>query len=115
MVVTKDTPPAPPTTRELRGLKLYRDHAGEIEHIGHGRYEVPSCSGGSYRVDLDISGDEETCSCPDHARHPELTCKHLAAATIFRAKARIAARRIQAAKTAARSSRGNLAGLVASL
>jgi hypothetical protein len=35
----------------------------------------------------------QSCDCPDHARHPELTCKHLAAATIYRAKTRAKARR----------------------
>jgi hypothetical protein len=113
MDTTKDT--APPTTRELRGLALYRDHADEIEHIGHGVYAVPGCSGGTYTVDLAVFGGTESCSCPDHARHPELTCKHLAAATIYRSKARTRARTVQAERTAARAARGNVAALAAAL
>jgi uncharacterized Zn finger protein len=88
----------PTTTHEgtralaLRGLKLFEERGEEIEHEGHGVYTVPGCSGGSYRVDLAVFGGEETCSCPDHARHPEHTCKHLIAASIYRAKSRAAAR-----------------------
>ncbi len=79
----------------------------EIEHQGHGKYTVPSCSGeGSYEVDLKVFTDEpESCSCPDRER----PCKHLVAATIFRAKARTRARRAQAERTAARSSAAKLA------
>ena len=89
---------APPATRELRGLALYRDYADEIAHEGRGVYTVPGCSGGTYTVNLAVFGGEESCSCPDHRNHPEYTCKHLVAATIYRAKARMGARRAQAAK-----------------
>ncbi len=85
MTTTKDSAPAHPPTREARGIRLYRDHAGEIVRILPHTYEVPSCLGTmSYVVRL----DRGTCECPDHARHPELTCKHLAAATIAAAKIR---------------------------
>jgi predicted nucleic acid-binding Zn ribbon protein len=73
-------------TRELRGIALYRDRGVEIEHEGRGIYTVPGCSEGTYTVDLAIFGGDESCSCPDHRSHPEYTCKHLIAATIFRAK-----------------------------
>jgi hypothetical protein len=108
--------PAPPaTTRELRGLALYRARGDEIEPLGKGRYAVPGCSGGSYRVDLAVFTDEpETCSCPDYQRHKQ-TCKHVYAATIYRSKSRAKARRAQAERTKARASRGNLAPLAASL
>ncbi len=110
--------PAPPT-RELRGLALYREHGAEIKHIGHGRYEVPGCSGGTYTVDLGVFvGGTESCNCPDYQRHKQ-PCKHVYAATIYRskarAKARAKARRVQAERTAARASRASLAPLVASL
>ncbi len=103
--------PAPPSTRELRGLALYRDHHDEIKHTGHGRYEVPGCSGGRYEVNLAIAGGTESCNCPDRAP----VCKHLIAATIFRAKSRAKARREQHQRTASRASRGNLAPLAAAL
>jgi uncharacterized Zn finger protein len=104
------THPAPPPTRELRGLKLHRERGHEIESIGKGRYEVPGCSGGSYRVDLAPFGGTESCNCPDFRRHHD-TCKHLVAATVARAKARTRARTVQAERTAARASRGNVASL----
>ncbi len=114
MATTKDTAP-PTTTRGLRGLALYRDHGAEITHEGHGIYTVPGCSGGTYTVDLKVFGGEESCDCPDHARHPEYSCKHIICATVYRATARAKARRDQAERTKARASRGNLAALVASL
>jgi hypothetical protein len=78
---TKSVPP--PTTRTTRGIKLYRDHAGEIVRTGPHTYAVPSCAGSaSYLVDL----RSENCSCPD--RPPRgMACKHVVAALIFRAKA----------------------------
>ncbi len=116
MAITKDTSaPPPPATRELRGLALYRERGDEIKHIGHGIYTVTECSGGSYRVDLAVFDGEETCSCPDHARHPEHSCKHLLAATVHRAKSRAKARREQHQRTASRAARGSVASLVASL
>ncbi len=111
--MTNRSVPAPPPTRELRGLALYREHGAEITHEGHGVYTVPGCSGGAYTVDLAVFGGEESCDCPDHARHPEHSCEHLAAAAIFRAKARAAARREQAERTAARRARASLTPLVA--
>ncbi len=97
----------------MRGLALWGSPLGqEIEHEGRGRYSVPSCSGeGSYEVNLAVFGGEESCNCPDRER----PCKHLVAATINRAKARTAARREQAERTASRAARGNLADLAATL
>ncbi len=115
MDTTRIAQPAPTSTREGRGIKLYREHGDEIIHEGHGVYTVPGCSGGSYRVDLAVFGGEESCSCPDHARHPEHSCKHLAAAAIFRAKARAKARREQGERTAARATRASLTPLAVSL
>ncbi len=112
MATTKDT--APPTTRELRGLALYRDHADEIEHIGKGRYTVPGCSGGVYVVDLAVFGGTESCTCPDFQRYKE-PCKHVYAGSLYRAKARAAARREQGERAAARATRASLAPLAAAL
>jgi len=81
------------TTRELRGLALYRERGAEIEPLGKGRYEVPGCSGGTYTVDLGVfGGGEETCNCPDYQRHKQ-PCKHVYTATVARAKSRAKARR----------------------
>ncbi len=104
-----------PATRELRGLKLYREHGDEIIHEGHGVYMVPGCSGGTYTVDLAVFTDEpETCSCPDYQRHKQ-PCKHVYAATVARAKSRAKARREQAERTASRATRASLAPLTAAL
>ncbi len=102
--------PAPPPTRETitrKALRLYPERT--IEPLGHGRYSVEG-SDGFYEVDLAVFGGEESCPCP--ATKP---CYHIALATIYRAKARIAARRERAARTTARATRGNLAPLAASL
>jgi predicted nucleic acid-binding Zn finger protein len=63
---------------------------------------------------LGVFGGEESCSCPDFRRRHD-TCKHLAAATVARAKARMRARAVQAERTAARASGSSLASLAASL
>ena len=53
------------TTRIERGVKLHREHGGEIERIGIHAYRVPSCTGtGSYAVYTDL----RCCTCPDHPR-----------------------------------------------
>jgi len=111
--VKRDRAWPPWKERVLRGYALWGSPLGEeIEPQGLGRYTVPSCSGeGSYEVDLAVFGGEESCSCPDRER----PCKHLVAATIHRAKARTAARRVQAERTKARASGGDLADLGASL
>ncbi len=77
------------TTRLQRGIRLYRDHAGEIEHIGFLTYRVPSCTGeGSYLVYLDL----RACTCPDHARAKARgeRCKHYHAAHVAHCKRRAA-------------------------
>ncbi len=85
------------STRELRGLALYRERGEQIEHQGRGRFTVPGCSGGSYEVNLAIfsSADEQSCTCPDNPPAGEV-CKHIHAATIARAKTRARALRKQA-------------------
>ncbi len=111
MDTTSIAHPAPPATRETvtrKALRLYPERT--VEPLGHGRYSVEG-SDGFHGVDLGIfNGGEESCPCP--ATKP---CYHIALATIYRAKARMAARRVQAAKTAARTSRGNLAPLTVAL
>ncbi len=77
--------PAPPATRELRGLALYRDHADEIERVYPHVYRVPSCSGETfYTVHL---APRERCDCPGFERHHK-PCKHVYAANIAAAKIR---------------------------
>jgi hypothetical protein len=51
-------------------------------------YNVPSCSGDGFYV---INYKREMCDCPNATRHPELTCKHVYAVGIHRAKRRASA------------------------
>ncbi len=89
------------TTR--KALRLYPERT--VEPLGHGRYSVEG-SEVDYVVDLGIDGGHESCPCL--ATKP---CYHIAIASIYRAKARMAAKRIQAAKTATRTTRASLAPL----
>jgi hypothetical protein len=102
-----DTTSVARETIAQKALRLYPERT--VEPLGHGRYSVEG-SEVDYVVDLGIDGGEESCPCP--ATKP---CYHIAIATIYRAQARMAARRVQAAKTAARATRGNLAPLAAAL
>jgi hypothetical protein len=70
-----------PSTREARGLELYRERSGEIKHVSGSVWSVPSYTrAGVYLVDL--AGG--VCTCPDMP--PAGVCKHTTAATIARAK-----------------------------
>ncbi len=83
----KSTVPPPPSTREARGLELYR--RGGIERIARDLYIVPSRTrrGAEYLVDL----ERQSCDCRDHARTGG-PCLHVYAALIYRAHLRRAAR-----------------------
>jgi hypothetical protein len=71
--------------RALRALALYRERGGEIVRTGPFTYLVPSCTGtGSWAVNYRT----ERCDCPDATRHPDLSCKHVFAVGILRAKRR---------------------------
>ncbi len=98
--------PVPEGTRGRvgRGLKLYREHAGEIEPRWRGIYTVPGCRGGAYTVNLAVLGGEESCSCPDFRRH-KTHCKHVFAATLFRAKIQRPAWKAQQAESVRRRRR----------
>lgn len=74
-------------TRAQRGINLYWQHRHHIERTGPSSYQVPSCSSNeTYNVELSLG----YCSCPDRdrARLLKVSCKHVIAATIYRAKAR---------------------------
>lgn len=73
------------TTRTQRGIQLWRDQGDNIERVAPSVYDVPSCSSNeTYKVWLDL----QACSCPDHkqAKFLGVRCKHVIAATIYRAK-----------------------------
>jgi len=72
------------TTREERGISLYREQGEEIADIGDGFFIVPSAEPGDcYLVNL----EHENCECPDHQRRGR-PCKHIFAAIVYRAKGR---------------------------
>ena len=71
-----------PETRELRGLRLFRERGPEMERVAPWTWRVPSCTGTRrYTVDLKAG----SCTCPDHLRRGE-ACKHLYAVEIARVK-----------------------------
>jgi hypothetical protein len=74
--------PAHPSTREQRGLELYRERGDEIKHVRGSIWSVPSCTrAGVYLVDL----ADGICTCADLPPAGE-ACKHETAATIAHAK-----------------------------
>jgi hypothetical protein len=76
-----------PSTREQRGLALYRERGDEIKHVRGAVWAVPSCTrAGIYLVDL--AG--LLCTCADIPPAGEV-CKHTTAATIARAKSGVCA------------------------
>jgi hypothetical protein len=86
MDAIKSTAPAPPSTREARGLALYLERGSEYVRVSSDTFLVPSCSkhGGEYL-------EAETCECEDHKRYGG-PCKHAFGAMLYRAWIRRAAR-----------------------
>jgi hypothetical protein len=82
MDTTESSAPAHPSSREQRGLELYRERGDEIKHVRGSVWSVPSCTrSGVYLVDL----ADAVCTCADMPPAGEV-CKHTTAATIARAK-----------------------------
>ena len=75
--------PAQSTTREQRGIALYRDHADDIRHED-GVWLVPSQHDATTVYEV-VIGRRESCECEDHG-HWGYACKHVYAATIAKAK-----------------------------
>ncbi len=89
MITTESTPAPRPTTREERGLDLWREHADAIRFDAAERvWLVPSASDGGtsvYEVTLGRKG--ESCECRDFGFYGDRQpCKHIICATIARAK-----------------------------
>ena len=90
VTITQTLPPereSGKTTREQRGLALWREYAEEIRFDAESRvWLVPSMSdGGTSVYEVTIGRRGESCECPDHDRRGA-ACKHIVAATIARAK-----------------------------
>ena len=76
--------PSPDSTREQRGLALYREHGHLIEKVAPDFYLVPSQDGERfYHVDYVT----ETCDCADH-EYRGATCLHIYAVGVKLAKRR---------------------------
>jgi hypothetical protein len=86
MARTKSSAAAHPSTREARGLALYREHADEIT-FSEGVWLVPSLSEETTVYEVRIGTRSASCECRDHGfRH--IDCIHIHAATIAKAKTR---------------------------
>ena len=94
MIETSVHPPEL-AARLIRGVALYRERGGEIEHAGVHTHRVPSCTGDGYYV---VWSDLRACTCPDHPRAKALgaRCKHFYAAEVFADKRRASRRRAEA-------------------
>lgn len=81
--------------RVADGFKLFSTQVGQITSLGFGFYKIPSQDPkkrigpeSHYLVTLGIyANEEERCSCIDYSIRKD-TCKHIVAATLFRAKER---------------------------
>ncbi len=82
----------PPSTREQRGIELYR--SGAVSERG----DLYVVRGGSRKYTVSL--DRETCTCPDFQARRS-ACKHLFAVVVYAAKKRCR----RAARPADRSSR----------
>ena len=87
MTAQKFSAPAPPSTREQRGLELY--HRGGIERIARDLYLVPSRT--RRRVEYFVDLARQFCECRGHAR-TGAPCKHVYAAMLYQAWLRRSAR-----------------------
>ncbi len=69
------TVPVETKNRAIRGVRLANERGHEVRALGGQRYAVPGCSGGEYVVQLDLTGEFVSCTCPDHQRRGTI-CKH---------------------------------------
>jgi hypothetical protein len=87
MATTESSAPAHPSTREQRGLELYR--RGGIERISRDVFIVPSRS--RRRVEYFVDLERQSCECRDHQR-TGAACLHIYAAMLYQAWIRRSAR-----------------------
>jgi hypothetical protein len=86
MATTESSAPAQPSTRELRGIALFRDHADEIRfEPGEKVWLVPSQHDATSVYEVTIGRRGESCECADYEFRGS-RCLHIYAATISRAK-----------------------------
>jgi SWIM zinc finger len=86
MATTTIAHPAHPSTRELRGIALYRDHADEIR-FEDGTWIVPSQHDATAGYEVTLGRHGESCECRDFEfRGGQGPCAHIYAAIVARAK-----------------------------
>ena len=78
--------PTRSSTRESRGIALYRDHADEIR-FERGVWLVPSLSEATTVYEVRIGTRGASCECRDY-EFRGVPCMHVHAATIAKAKTR---------------------------
>ena len=79
-------PTTPETARELRGLALYREHAGEIRYEPAERaWLVPSQHDATSVYEVTIGRRGDSCECRDFEFRGG-PCLHIFAATVAKAK-----------------------------
>ncbi len=78
--------PTRPSTREIRGIALYRDHADEIR-FERGVWLVPSLSTATTVYEVRIGTKGVSCECRDFGFRG-VACQHIHAATVARSKTR---------------------------
>lgn len=86
MAQAKSSASAQPSTRELRGLALYREHAEEIR-FERGVFLVPSLSEETTVYEVRLGTRGASCECRDHGFRG-VDCLHIFAASIAKAKTR---------------------------
>jgi hypothetical protein len=89
LIETSVAQPTRPSTRESRGIALYRDHADEIR-FERGVFLVPSLSEATTVYEVRIGTRGSSCECADYG-YRGLDCLHIHAATIAKAKTRTCA------------------------
>ncbi len=91
MDTTKSSASAHPSTREKRGLELYRERGSEFVRISRDTFLVPSRT--TRRVEYLVDLERESCQCRDHKRTGG-PCLHTYAAMLYRSWIRRAARTV---------------------
>jgi hypothetical protein len=84
------------TTRQQRGIELFRDMGQAIKWAIDGSFSVPSRTHKKVTYTVTLSDTSETCECPDHIERGSI-CIHIYAATLRKAQI-LAQRRAEAAE-----------------
>jgi hypothetical protein len=87
--------------RADRALALFEERGHLIRAVASDTYSVPSSGMLGKRYTVRYGGEVESCTCPDHSYHPEVSCKHLLAVGIMHAARRSGVREVRTVRVAA--------------